>query len=292
MWVRRGVVRAASAIIVTLAGWVVIRLAFPSLDYCPPQSLVQDLGPSWFAAAGIRQPVKIGYVTVALVLMALLFMLVQERWPGRRAVKGLAFGAWIGVLWSVGFLTGWAFLGTTLRAEVLNGVVDLIPFAIGGWLIGVAIGRDVPSPEHKMTKPWLAALVVAFGFISVHTLGAHLLAGLVGPASRLLLVPASPLQIVVLAGLGIWAGGMYAVLRRWLPFETRWVRAAFFAFGVFGYFWMWFHLFFVIEIASVLPAVLLVGVTGAVGVFAGVMGCELALPVGPTPRERNGHALH
>ena len=274
MWMKGGVVRGGSAIILTLAGWMLIRLAFPSLDYYPPRNLVQDLGPSWLTAAGIRQPVKIGYVTVALVLMALFFTLVQERWPGRGAVKGLAFGAWVGVVWSFGFLTGWAFLGTTLRAEVLNGVVDLVPLAIGGCLIGIALGHDVPRSERRMTKPWLAALIVAFGFVLVHASGAHLLAGLVGPASRLLLVPVSPLQIAVLAGLGIWAGGMYAVLRRWLPFETSWVRAAFFAFGVFGYFWMWFHLFFVIEIADVLPAVLLVGITGAVGVFAGVIAYE------------------
>jgi hypothetical protein len=274
MWKKRDIVRAGSAIIVTLAGWVLIRLVFPSLDYYPPESLVRDLGPSWFATAGIRQPVKVGYVTVALVLMALFFKVVQERWPGRGAVKGLAFGAWLGVVWSFGFLTGWAFLGTTLRAELLNSVVDLIPLAVAGWLIGVAIGRDVPRSEHRTTKPWLATLLVAFGFVAVHTLGATLLVDLVGPASSMLLVPASPLKIALLAGLGVWVGGMYVVLRAGLPFESTWARAAFFAFGVFGYCWTWFHLFFVIEIAGVLPAVLLVGLTGAVGVFAGALAYE------------------
>jgi hypothetical protein len=274
MWKKRDIVRAGSAIIVTLAGWVLIRLAFPPLDYHPPESLVRDLGPSWFATAGIRQPVKVGYVTMALVLMALFFKVVQEHWPGRGAVKGLAFGAWLGVVWSFGFLTGWAYLGTTLRAELLNSVVDLIPLAVAGWLIGVAIGRDVPRSEHRTTKPWLATLLVAFGFVAVHTLGATLFADLVGPAFSILLVPASPLQITLLAGLGLWVGGMYVVLRAGLPFESTWTRAAFFAFGVFGYCWTWFHLFFVIEIAGVLPAVLLVGLTGAVGVFAGALAYE------------------
>lgn len=274
MWKRRDIVRAGSAIIVTLAGWVVIRLVFPLLDYYPPESLVRDLGPSWIATAGIRHPVKVGYVTVALVLMALFFKVVQERWPGRALVKGLTFGAWFGIVWSIGFLTGWAFLGTTLRAELLNGVVDLIPLAVAGWLIGIAIGRDVPRSEHRTTKPWLATLFVAFGLVAVHTLVATLLADLVGPASSLLLVPASPLQIALLGGLGVWVGGMYVVLRAALPFESTWARAAFFAFGVFGYCWTWFHLFFVIEIAGVLPAVLLVGLTGAVGVFAGALAYE------------------
>lgn len=274
MWKKRDIVRASFAIIVTLVGWALIRLAFPPLDYYPPESLVRDLGPSWFATAGIRQPVKVAYVTVALVLMTLIFKVVQERWPGRGAIKGLVFGVWFGIVWSFGFLTGWAFLGTTLRAELLNSVVDLIPLAIYGWLIGVAIGRDVPRSAQRTMKPWLAVLLVTFGFVMVHTVGTRFIADLVDPASSMLLIPASPLQILLLVGLGIWAGGGYVVLRTGLPFESMWARAAFYAFGVFGYCWTWFHLFFVIEIADVLPAVLLVGIVGAVGVFAGSLTYE------------------
>lgn len=281
MWQRRDIVRAGSAIVVTLAGWILIRLAFPPLDYYPPEALVRDLGQSWIASVGIRQPVKVGYVTVALVLLALLFKVVQERWPGRGAAKGLVFGAWFGGVWSFGFLTGWAFLGTTIRAELVNVVVDLIPLIIAGWLIGVAIGRDVPRVEHQTTQPWLATLLVAIGFVAVHALGATLLADLFGPVSRLLLAPTSVLHIVLLAGLGVWVGGMYVVLRPGLPFDGTWARAAFFAFGVFGFCWTWFHLFFVIEIAGVLPAVLLVGITGTVGVLAGALAYERVALVTP-----------
>jgi hypothetical protein len=283
MWTRRDIARASLAILVTLAGWVLIRLAFPPLDYTPPESLVRDLRPSWIAAAGLRQPVKVGYVTVALVLMTLFYKVVQERWPGRAGVKGLAFGAWIGVVWSFGFLTGWAFLGTTLRAELLNSLVDLIPWAVAGWLIGVAIGRDVPRSEHRTTRPWVAALLVALGVVAVRSLGATLLADTVAPASSLLLVPTLPLQFVVLAGLGVWVGGMYVVLHAGLPFESMWARAAFFAFGVFGHCWTWFHLFFAIEFAGVLPAVLIVGLTGAVGVFAGALAYEALARAKPKP---------
>ncbi len=274
MWTKRDFLRTGSAISVTLAGWVLIRLAFPPLDYSPPQRLVDDLGPSWFVTTGIRQPVKIVYVTITLIVIALQFKVVQERWPGRRAVKGLIFGTWFGVVWSLGFLTGWAFLGTTLRAEIVNSVVDLIPLAFAGWLVGIAIGRDVPRSEHRTTKPWLAIFLVALGFVAVHALAATRLANLNGPASTLLLVPTSPLHLVLLTGLGVWVGGMYAILRSGPRFERTLARAAFFAFGVFGYCWTWFHLFFVIEIAGVLPAVLLVGLTGALGVFAGALCYE------------------
>jgi hypothetical protein len=230
MWERRDIVRAGAAIIVTMAGWGLIRLLFPSLDYFPPENLVRDLDRSWVVAAGIRKLVMTVYGLVAVVLMAVFFKGVQERWPGRGAAKGLVFGASIGGVWAFGFLTGWAFLGTTLRQEFKNIAVDSIPLAIAGLMIGLAVGREVPKS---------------------------------------------------------WAGGMYVILRAWLPFETTWARVAFFAFGVFGHCWTWFHLFIpVIEFAGILHVGLLVGLVGAIGVFAGALSYEWLTrgnPSGVTP---------
>jgi hypothetical protein len=275
MWTTRDIVRAGAAIIATLVGWGIFRLLFPSLDYFPPESLTRVLERSWFVTAGVRKLAMVGYATVALVVMAVLFNVVQQRWPGRGDFKGMAFGASFGVVWSFGFLGGWAFLGTTLRAELLNGFVDLVPLAVAGWLIGLAVGRDVPESGHRMSKPWLAVLLVAVGFVAVHALGASLLADLFGPASSLLFVPTNPLQFAVLAGLGLWVGGMYVVLRAGPAFETTWARVAFFAFGVFGFCWTWFHLFLVvIDFAGLLHAGLLAGILGAAGVFAGALSYE------------------
>jgi len=181
----------------------------------------------------------------------------------------LVFGASLGVIWTFGFFTGWAFQGTTLRADFLNSLVDLIALAFAGWLVGVAIGRDVTTSAPRIWQPWLAVLLVAVGFVSVHALGAWLFAGLFTSTADLLLVPTTLTQIVLLAGLGLWAGVMYVMLRPGLPFNTTWARVAFFAFGVFGHCWTLFHIFLVIEFAGVLPTVLLVGLIGAAGVFAG-----------------------
>lgn len=271
---KRDIVVAGAAIIVTLGGWGLVRLLFPTLDYFPPESLTRDLERSWFVIAGIRKPAMVGYATVALVLMAVFFSVVQERWPGRASVKGLAFGTSLGVVWSFGFLTGWAFVGTPLRGELLNSVVDLVPLAIAGWLIGLAVGRDVPKSQHRTPKPWLAVLLVAFTFVAVHAAATRFLADLIGRTPGLLLVPTTPSQVALLAGLGVWVGGMYVVLRAGPAFESTWARASFFAFGVFGHSWTWFHLFFVIEFARVLHEVLLVGLVGAVGVFAGALAYE------------------
>ena len=270
MWKKRDIVRVCTVIIVTIVGWGLIRLIFPSLDYYPPESLINNLERSWVVIAGIRKLAMACYATLALIVMAILFGVVQQRWPGRGSLKGLAFGASFGIVWFFGFLGGWAFLGTTLRAELLNGVVDLIPLAIAGWLIGLAVGRDVPHSVQRVPRPWLAILLVAFGFLAVHALGATFFNDLVGSASSLLFVPTNPLQIALLAGLGLWTGGTYIVLRAGLPGESTWARVAFFAFGVFGFSWTWFHMFLVIiDLAGLLHVGLLAGLMGAVGAFAG-----------------------
>ena len=213
-------------------------------------------------------------------MMAVLFKIVQERWPGRGVLKGLVFGVAFGVVWSFGFLTGWAFLGTTLRAELSNSVVDLIALSVSGSLIGIAVGRDVPMTTNGMSKPCLAVVLVAAGFVVVHTLGAKLLANLFPMTAALLLVPRTLPQLALLSGLGISVGGMYVMLHAGLPFESTWARVAFFAFGFFGLNWTWFHFFFVIEFSGVVPAVLLVGLIGAGGVYAGAFAYEVLAGAG------------
>jgi len=169
-----------------------------------------------------------------------------------------------------------------LPQELKNIAVDSIPLTVGGWLIGLAVGQDVPRSERPVTKAWLAVLLVAIGFVAVHALGATLLRDLVGPGWALLFVPTTSLQIALLAGLGLWAGGMYRVLRPWLPFESPWARVAFFAFGIFGHCWTWFHLFIpVMDFAGVLHLGLLVGLLGALGVFVGGLAYERLARVMP-----------
>ena len=259
---------------VIIAGAAVGLVRFVIYDYVPPEGLIRDLERSVFVATGMQMSAKTVFAAVAVSMMAVFFRLVQQRWPGRRGVKGLVFGASLGILWSFGFFTGSAFLGTTLREDFLNSLVDLIGLAFAGWLIGLAIGRDVTTSAPRIWQPWLAVLLVAAGFMSVHTLGAWLFAGLFAATADLLLVPTTFTQYALLAGLGVWAGVMYVMLHPSLPFNNVSARAALFAFGVFGHSWTWFNVFFVIDFAGVLPTVLVVGLLGATGVFAGAIVYE------------------
>ena len=100
MWKKADIVRTGYAIFVTMVGWILIRLIFPALDYYPPESLISILERSWVVTAGVCKHVMFVYGFVAVVLMAVFFKLVQERWPGRGSVKGFVFGMSLGVVWS------------------------------------------------------------------------------------------------------------------------------------------------------------------------------------------------
>lgn len=255
---------------------MILRLGHPALDYYPPEELIQKLTRSWFAVSGTRTAAQGAYATVTLVLMAVFFAMLQRRWPGRRGWNGSIFGGMLGLLWALGFLSNSPFFGTTLGAELLNGILDLTPQVLGGWLIGLAIGQDVPGPEHRSGKPWLAIFPIACGFVAVYSLGAVLLQAPLGRAAVLLPPPATAFQYITLSMLGLWAGVMYVILRPALPSGSPWVNAAIFAFGVFGHSWIWFNIYWVIEFGGVLLPSFLIGFLGVLGVFIGASAYELA----------------
>ena len=263
-----------AGIIVIVVIWV--RLFHPTWDYYPPDRLVNALERSAFVTAGVgirRLAIFVFFVVVA-GMMTLFFSIFQGRWALHAGLKGLLYGISLGVIWAFGFLTGWAFLGTTLRAETLNILIDLTGLAATGCFVGLMVGRDLPPAPRELSKPWLSVVFVALGFVAAHTLGSVLLAVPFRETADILLRPGSALQYGLLVALGAWAGLMFVALRHTLFFKSVLGRSAFFAFGVFGHSWILFHLFFVIEFAGVLVTTLLTGLTGPVGVFVGIIAYE------------------
>jgi hypothetical protein len=261
-----------AAVIATIV--ILARLFHPTWDYFPPDSLVNSLERSWIVTAGFRDLAFFTYVVIALCMMTIFFSIVQRRWALHAWKKGLLFGMSLGIIWAFGFLTGWAFLGTTLRAEILNCVIDLVGLSAAGYFVGLVVGRDLPPAPREMPKSWLAVVLAALGFVAAYSVGTVFFSDLFAATANLLLRPGSPLQFGLLLGLGVWAGLMFVMLRHALPLSNTMLRSAFFAFGVFGHSWVLFQLFFVIEFSGVFATTLLTGLMGSVGVFVGILAYE------------------
>ncbi len=268
--------RYAGMFVAAIIALIVVytRLFHPTWDYYPPESLVNTLERSWIVLAGVRRAAFFTYVFVALGMMTLFFLILQRRWALPAGTKGLLFGMSLGTIWAFGFLTGWAFLGTTLRAETLNILIDVTGLSAAGYLIGLLFGQDVARVPREISKPVLAVVFVALGFVTAHSLGTAVLSNLLVETADLLIRPGSLLQYGLLLGLGAWAGQMFVMLRHALPLRNTIARSAFFAFGVFGHSWILFHLFFVIEFSGVFATTLLTGVAGSVGIFVGIVAYE------------------
>ena len=267
---KRKVALSVPAILAVLCVWLGMRVMSPALAYYPPDILEQALPPSVFVRNDIETIVFISYLTVALVLLFLAFATIQHRLIGRRGIKGLVFGTVLGVLWALAFLSALEFFGTTLKAELINGVVDIIPLALGGWFAGLILGTDTEGDGAPASSHLMAIPVIGIVFVVIHSATLLLVDDPAGIPARLMFTPHTAAGYLAVAALGGWVGVMYVVLRSGMPSSSIWAQSGVFAVVVFGHSWLWFNSFFNILYSEVLVHLLTMSLIDILAVFVGV----------------------
>jgi|GEM_PF-5416089 len=248
-----------------------MRVMSPALAYHPPDILEQALPPSVFVRNGIETIVFICYLAIALVLLFLVFTGIQRRLVGRAGVKGLVFGTVLGVLWALGFLSAMEFFESTLTAELINGITDIIPLALAGWLAGLILGTDAPRNAAPAPSHVPAIAVIGAAFVVIHSATLLLIDDPASVPARLMYTPHSAVGFLAVAAFGGWAGVMYVVLRSGMPRSSIWVQSGVFAVVVFGHSWLWFNTFFNILYAGVLLPLVSMCLIDIFAVFVGVV---------------------
>ncbi len=260
---------SAMAVLAVIVVWVGFRL-IPALGYFPPVLFEQTFTPSVFVQLGIKDFVFVAYLCIAVVLLFVFFAAIQGRLGGKRGAKGLAYGSMLGVLWSLAFLSSTEFFETSLTAEIINAVVDLIPLALAGWLAGLTLGTDKPAETEPASSHLLAIPVIGLGFVIFHSVTVFIFDDPTVAQARMMFTPGSAVGDLWLASFGAWLGAMYVVFRGCLTFKSVWANAGFFAVVVVGHSWLWFNMFFNILYADVLLAMVSMWALDIVGVFVGV----------------------
>ncbi|MDJ0749576.1 MAG: hypothetical protein QNJ11_08825 [Woeseiaceae bacterium] len=260
---------SAAAVFAVIIVWVGLRLV-PALGYFPPELFEQTFAPSVFIELGIREPVFVAYLSIASILVFVFFAAFQRRLGGKRGTKGIVYGSMLGVLWSLAFLSATEFFETSLSAEVINSVVDLVPLAFAGWLAGLTLGSDNPPDTEPASSNLLAIPVIGIGFLAFHSVTVLLFDDPSVALARMMFTPSSVVGFLWLAAIGAWIGAMYVVLRGCLTFDSALANAGYFAVVVVGHSWLWFNMFFNILYADVLLAMLAMCALDIVGVFVGV----------------------
>ena len=265
---------SAAAIFAVTLFWVSMRLMSPILAYYPPEAFEQALSPSAFVQHGVSEFALVSYLCITLILLFLVFASIQKGLAGRRGTKGLVFGTMLGVLWALAFLSAVEFHGTALRAELINGIVDLPPLALAGWFAGLLWGTDGERQATPVSRHALAIPVVAIAFSAGHSATLLFVDDPLSVMGRMMFIPARPVAYIALAAIGAWIGFMYVVLRGALTFKSAWANAALFSIVIFGHSWFWFNMFFNILYADVLWWLVAMWMAGIAGVFFGVVAYE------------------
>ena len=260
---------STAAVLAVIVVWAGLRL-IPVLGYFPPELFEQTFTPSVFVQLDMKEIVFVAYLSIASILLFVFFAAFQGRLGGKRGKKGLVYGSMLGVLWSLAFLSATEFFDTSLTAEIINAVVDLLPLALAGWLAGLTLGTDRPAETEPASSNLMAIPVIGLGFVAFHSVTVLLFDDPSVALARMMFTPSGVIGFLWLAALGAWIGAMYVVLRGCLTFESIWANAGFFAIVVVGHSWIWFNMFFNILYADVLLAMISMCALDIAGVFVGV----------------------
>lgn len=185
--------------------------------------------PSVFVQTGLLPVAFVIYGVVMLGLLALVFLLIQDRLPGSRLIKGLTFGVSFGLLWFIAMCEPLPHGSWQLPSVLYYPVVDGFTLGSLGLLMGLFVARDSKS---RAAAPRVADLAypaaITVIFLAGRLTSYYLLHIYSSVTTRLF---DTLLWAVVF---GLWIGIMYLLLRPGLPARSPLVRAAFFGVLVFG----------------------------------------------------------
>jgi N utilization substance protein B len=101
-----------------------------------PESGPSPFPPSLFVDKGLMPVAFVIYGIVMLGLLAIVFLLIQDRLPGSRLVKGLTFGLSFGLLWFVYLCEPLPHGSWTLPDVLYYPIIDGTTVALFGILMG------------------------------------------------------------------------------------------------------------------------------------------------------------
>ena len=218
--------RWLTLLIIVIAA-TVLRLM---LQLLMPSTASTPLPPSSINKAGL---IPIAFTLFGIVtygLLAIVFVLIQEKLPGKRMTKGLVFGLLFGMMWAVYLFEPLPFNAGASMADVLSyPIVDGATITILGLLLGRFIGTDsAGTGKVSISLNTLKLLTIPILFIVVRFLGYTVIQIYSFFADR-------PVGTMLWAAeTGIWIGVMYLLLRPGIAAKSPLIKAAFFGVVVIG----------------------------------------------------------
>ncbi len=230
---------------------------------------------SIFQKNGMFIPLVIINLLISFGLLTFIFHMIVPKLSGSKIIKALKFGVPFAILWFLGFFEGYLYYGTTLKHDLLHGLLDGIS------IIGLTLLLSYYSDNKTSCNDYKAGLLNISIVTVSYIIGRYTLYLLLGFESSIYEKPYGLMLWTFLIGLIL--GIMYDLFKESFSDYSPLKSALIFGTVVFGIDWIMFYSF-----APLLQEIPFVDnfsrpVIDIIFVFIGVYVCQLIL----VPRKEN-----
>lgn len=235
--------------------------------------------PSIFVKKDMLVPALLAWEVLAFSIFALVFLIIQDRLPGKRLMKGFLYGLSIGGLYFIGMFEVTLMFNSYAFADFLMGLPDFASFVLSGVLLGIAVGTDRIQKNRRQSilKVFIIALFYFVGRYFAYTVLHVNSAYNIRPEGTFLWT----------LGLGIWIGIIYFFLQSGSRGKSILLQGLFFGVITFGLNWIMNHVFLFTIIEFDFDILIRLGIDVlyvTIGVFICMMLCnERAKDISQTP---------
>ena len=216
-----------------------ITLFRAALQPLMPSSNIHPLPSSVIVRSGL---IPIGFMLFGILtfgLLAIVFVLIQDKLPGTRTKKGLTFGFLFGVMWAIYLLEPVPHIeGLPLFEVLAYPLADGITFVSLGVLLGRFAGTDSKSDK----KVWIGSSYATLLLIPVLFIAGRMLSYNVFQIYSSYAARQSD-TILWVTATGFWIGVMYLLLKPGIPDKSSFLKAIYFAIFIYGIDYFLFNLF-------------------------------------------------
>ena len=246
----------------SLFATIIHALWTPLFDYNGPKSFIIE--------NGLFSPAVITLFFITFWALALVFVFIQDKLPGKKLLKGLRYGISFGVLWLIGMFEMSIAFGSPLKHEFFSGLLDCLSLILLGLLLGRFVATDSNRDVNEKSKIGLISVFVIASLFIIERYLRYFTLTYYNPGYF-----TNPLiTFTFTLSLGLWIGIMYWLLRQETSKYSPLKRALVFGGLIFGIDWLFYNLFLLLFLKLPLIEILLVPAFDVLYVIIGVFVIE------------------
>jgi hypothetical protein len=180
-------------------------------------------------------PAIICWELLTFGILAMVFVFIQDKLPGKRQIKGLLYGLPFAGLYLIGMFESVLLFDSSMFNEFLMGLGDFIPILLMGILLGIFAGTD--NTQIKQKNDILSIFIISIFYIT----GRYFAYSLLHIQSAYITRPIETFIWTLFQGLCV--GTIFFNLQSGIKGNSVVSQSLYFGLVIFGSNWLMNHLF-------------------------------------------------